>query len=521
MATDFHYVPLPPEAVSGNAVLRQTEQAINDIGHRVDQSGETSDEALQTAQQAQSTAEAAQSSAESALSTAQTAQTTATNAQASANAALSAAQTAQSSAQVAQDTAQTAQTTASTAVSTAQIAQAAVDQVRTDLGTTNQNLENLTGLVSSSAADIKRLREVQAVDTDSYPIDIDALYSEYATLYLTGSGVTNAPAGATTPLWLDVRVTDDDQHVTQECMTDAADVVFIRTGSIDSSDPESPVVSWAEWQTGDGVRFATEEDYQNQTPGVAVDPPGLTGQIAASKGNRAQIQIFTTSSTFTAPITGWYGRTSIGGGGSGGSGGYGGQGGLEGGTTTCAAVAEQPALSAPGGSGGGGGGGIRGSGGAGGGGGGGAGFVVTDRVFMRAGDVFDITIGAGGVRVASSGAATTGTDGAGAYGGSGGIVAQPGGGGSGGGSGSCGSSHVVSTSYGVGGSGGANGTEYGGGGGGGAGDGSLISGTPQGGVAGPGGERGGPGLGTGAPGYGGAGGHGGVIIGWSTYEETV
>lgn len=127
--------------------------------------------------------------------------------------------------------------------------------------------------------------------------------------------------------------------------------------------------------------------------------------------------VITTSGTWTAPVTGWYKVTCIGGGGGGGAGGLGGDniagnGGGQGGTTSFGS-----AVTAVGGSGGGGG-----SDGATSGGGGGAGSVVIDFLYKTADSTVAITIGAGGTG-GTRGAIgqTAGGNGAGPNGGIGGL----------------------------------------------------------------------------------------------------
>ena len=171
----------------------------------------------------------------------------------------------------------------------------------------------------------------------------------------------------------------------------------------------------------------------------------------------------TTSGTWTAPITGVYRVTCIGGGGAGGNGGNTGQGGkagTQGGTTSFGGY-----VSAAGGhSGGGGGSSAEGGGGA-------AGAVVTDFVSLTEGDSISIAIGAGGVAPSSgTSGSVNGEDGSG--GAKGGVQSKGGQGAqSSYGSGNSGANYVLvsSATFGTvcpGAIGGSNGTPYGGGGGG-------------------------------------------------------
>lgn len=75
MATeyDFHYTPTGTGVISGREVLRQTEDAINDLGEFCIESNETSQTALTIARQAQASAESAVTAATNAAAQAETA----------------------------------------------------------------------------------------------------------------------------------------------------------------------------------------------------------------------------------------------------------------------------------------------------------------------------------------------------------------------------------------------------------------------------------------------------------------
>jgi hypothetical protein len=180
-----------------------------------------------------------------------------------------------------------------------------------------------------------------------------------------------------------------------------------------------------------------------------------------SAGFSTQV-IRTSSGSWSAPKTGVYRVTCIGGGGGGGRGGrntsYGGSGGSAGGTTSfgsyCLAY----------GGGGGGGGGTSGGGG-----GGAAGLVNIAYVNLTAGANVSCTIGAGGSGGSSNTSSTTGNAGSSTSGSQGGAAGTYFAGGSGGAGASCGDNIVYNTNSGRGGNGGFNGYQYGYGGGGGGG----------------------------------------------------
>jgi len=170
------------------------------------------------------------------------------------------------------------------------------------------------------------------------------------------------------------------------------------------------------------ARLATQAEVQagaaSASPLPAVIDVNDIDKIPAALGGAMMYnvrEVLTTSGTWTAPVTGWYKVTCIGGGGGGGAGAPGGaiskagQGGGQGGTTSFGSI------TATGGSGGGGGGHGCSSGG-----GGGAGDVVIGYVYKAASSSVTVTIGAGG----SGGARGTGqdgTDGSGPNGGKGGT----------------------------------------------------------------------------------------------------
>ncbi len=239
----------------------------------------------------------------------------------------------------------------------------------------------------------------------------------------------------------------------------------------------------------------THTHLANQIAGILSITQGGTGAATAAEaraalgvidagGFNARTVVTTSTSTWKAPVTGWYKVTIIGGGGGGGKGGgnnIGGTGGAQGGTTTF------NGQSAVGGSGGGGGGSFAGAGG------GECGQVVTVYMYLIAGQTYAATIGAGGVgATAATASGQEGADGSGPYGGGGGQIGNAGSGGPGA---SNGSSYNTSSKGGPGGAGARNDHGFGNGGGGGGG---YSAG--KGGQAGPGATAGGASAGNGGTG---------------------
>lgn len=268
--------------------------------------------------------------------------------------------------------------------------------------------------------------------------------------------------------------------------------------------------------SGGVVTPGTNEAYWLDLAQALLDQAGI---VIGGSGTANRKQVFTTSQSFTAPATGPYKVTCIGGGGGGGRGGsnsYGGSGGASGGATSFGSF-----VTGPGGGGGGGGGAYipdYADGGAGG--GGASGGIAFDYVNLTEGQIVTITIGIGGSGGLATNSGEWGGNGAGTYFGYGARQAGQGGGGApGAGNGG------VNTAYGntearnrqsVGGAGGINGSGYGGGGGGGCGADRFPS-TGGGGAARDGGQYGNVATSGLTGGTGGAGGSGAVILEY--YQE--
>lgn len=204
----FHYVKTPTGAISGQSVLTQTEDAINNLGdYMVEATGDAT-EALNKATEALTTANKAQQNSTEALATAnsanskvntltttvntfdrriKTAESNAANAvTASTEAANNAAQAVTTS-NSALKTAQQAVTTANTATTTAQQARAAATQA---VGTANA--------ANTTAADAKRIAQQAVTDTDAIREEINqnlAVMTEKVTEATTQAQNSAASAG--------------------------------------------------------------------------------------------------------------------------------------------------------------------------------------------------------------------------------------------------------------------------------------------------------------------------------------
>lgn len=188
----FHYASSPTGSISGQMVLTQTEDAINEIGEYMYSVELTANEALKTANQANSTADTALKNSNTALTTANSAITQVTtlkqtvetwdgriqSAESNAQSAVTTANSALSIAQEALETAQTAETNSKEALDTANSAleianetkETTEQQCTQAIGTANDALE-----AANSAVEIAN----QAVtDTDAVREEIDQKLDE-------------------------------------------------------------------------------------------------------------------------------------------------------------------------------------------------------------------------------------------------------------------------------------------------------------------------------------------------------
>ncbi|MDR2075953.1 MAG: hypothetical protein LBP61_03335 [Desulfovibrio sp.] len=263
MATDFHYVPLAPEALSGPELIDQTERAINELGGCIDEVNtlanqalsaannalSTANEALLAAQNAQEDADEAGALAATALQTAQTAIADAATAIARANAAFDQAAISDSTAQNALADARTALTTANSAMS--QATSAAQDAA--------QALNIAQGATSTAE------RALGIFLLDDTERDADEAYYSAEKSYLTNAANVHFPPELTPPIWFEVFITDDETSVTQTAWDNSAGRVFTRCASVNNSDPDNPVVTWTPWNS-----VAVPETVKNVE--VEVDP---------------------------------------------------------------------------------------------------------------------------------------------------------------------------------------------------------------------------------------------------------
>ena len=151
---DFHYQPTGSGAISGQQVLQQTEDAINELGDYVN---DNVGGAMDVAQQALETAQNAETNAQTALDTANSFSDAIQSAQQDASTALSTAQTAQTTASNANNTAIQAQQDASSAVTTANNASGQVSTLSGTVTTLGQRVTTAEGNIGQNTSDITAL----------------------------------------------------------------------------------------------------------------------------------------------------------------------------------------------------------------------------------------------------------------------------------------------------------------------------------------------------------------------------
>lgn len=151
---DFHYQPTGSGAISGQQVLQQTEDAINELGDYVN---DNVGGAMDVAQQALETAQNAEQDAQTALDTANSFSSAIQSAQQDASTALSTAQTAQTTASNANNTAIQASQDASSAVTTANNASGQVSTLSGTVTALGQRVTTAEGNIGQNTSDITAL----------------------------------------------------------------------------------------------------------------------------------------------------------------------------------------------------------------------------------------------------------------------------------------------------------------------------------------------------------------------------
>ena len=243
MAYNFQYVPTSGD-LSGVALEKQTERAINEIGAVSEATDEKSQEAIGTANNALAVAQSALGTSQIANTTAQEAKATAEQASADVQGAYTAASTAQTRADSAYDLATNAQTDAQTAISTADVAvstaQGAVAAATSASELAGEALQAAEAAESAAAL----VQSIYKVNTSA--IDLNDFYDAPEKYFLTAAGVANSPLPA--PIYFDVFTTDDRLRAVQTVWGEGSpNEKIYRTANIIRNIVDPPTVTWSAW----------------------------------------------------------------------------------------------------------------------------------------------------------------------------------------------------------------------------------------------------------------------------------
>lgn len=249
MAIDFHFVPFPPEAISGPEVLEQIEIAINELGGTSDDVRAIAEEALEranealseagsavsTANEAQATANRADQKAQEAIDIANDLDVRVTNAQNRADGAYDIATQADSNSTQAIDTANNAIEIANEAIDNADTAQQTAEEA-------NQKAEIALGYVEYLGV---------YIENAGSDLNLDIITSS-AKYFVTSENSTNYPHELSVPYYLDVENNILDDGTKTEAIQyafNSSDLSkkYGRSSTIDNTDPDNPIVTWSGW----------------------------------------------------------------------------------------------------------------------------------------------------------------------------------------------------------------------------------------------------------------------------------
>ncbi len=264
---NFQYDP-PTGPISGVSFEDQTELAINDLHDRIDETNTNTSEAKDTADQALASASEAKQAAAQAQTSADEAKTQITQVRNDLTATTTVANNAMTRANNAFDLAATAQGQASQA--TTGLSNHIADHNNPHAVTAEQagayTIAETEYRIGSLVPLIDAAMGTFRIETED--VDIDTFYYGANKIYLTGSGTTPLPPNITIPAWLMVYINEDDTAATQRLWDSSnTHLIYERTGKINNSDPENPVVTWTPWNT-----IASPTVVKSVT--VEVDPAG-------------------------------------------------------------------------------------------------------------------------------------------------------------------------------------------------------------------------------------------------------
>lgn len=175
---DFHYVKTPTGSISGQSVLKQTEDAINEVGEFSYQASVNAAEAVQKANQAVDTANTANNTASSALTQVNAAVEKVNTLEVQVGEIAEQVEEANSKSDQAVSTANSALSTAQEALSTANTALSNSEQAVTTANGANTTANN----ANSTAQDALEIAEEAKTTAESAVVDTDSAVEEMTTL---------------------------------------------------------------------------------------------------------------------------------------------------------------------------------------------------------------------------------------------------------------------------------------------------------------------------------------------------
>ena len=306
---DFHYQPTGSGAISGQQVLQQTEDAINELGDYVN---DNVGGAMDVAQQALETAQNAEQDAQTALDTANSFSSAIQSAQQDASTALSTAQTAQTTASNANNTAIQASQDASSAVTTANNASGQVStlsgtvtalgqRVTTAEGNIGQNTSDITALttrVGTAEGNITTLQNdvtiaqgnASSAMATAGTVKQQAFVFRYSSTALVASSTnSNTLLDNTDNLKVGDKVIDSSGVLFSITAIDTANSTFtIGTALIDLAQ-DSDVVHKSGNETINGVKTFDSNTYIYNSDNTATTPTLFFKNSKTSKGSTSEI----------------------------------------------------------------------------------------------------------------------------------------------------------------------------------------------------------------------------------------
>lgn len=241
----FSYYPPPPEDISGDSVMEQTERALNELGGFIDDANGNASSALEIAQAAEAAAQEALNTANNAQTTADNANTTANNALDVANQALEAAESGSSAAL---ERANEAYDLAAQANTTANNADTKAEQASTDADTALDRANEAYELADSQAGAISGLQE-QLTEVSDETEKAQGIFEKTESvinandhietpdrLYVTNAESLNFPLSP--PLYFRTYVDEAHERVHQWVWTGSNDY-YIRTGELTGTPTDS------------------------------------------------------------------------------------------------------------------------------------------------------------------------------------------------------------------------------------------------------------------------------------------